>query len=52
MLYLPATQSEEMILVPVEVGRSIKSVVEEIIKKRTIVEEYPAMRHIMNLEEQ
>ena len=36
----------------VEAGRSIKSVVEEIIKKRTIVEEYPAMRHIMNLEEQ
>ena len=24
----------------------------EIIKKRTIAEEYPAMRHIMNLEEQ
>ena len=52
MLYLLATQSEEMILVPVEVGRSIKSVVAEIIKKRTIAEEYPAMRRIMDLEEQ
>jgi len=37
VLYLLATQSEEMILVPVEVGRSIKSVVEEIIKRKIIV---------------
>ena len=49
---LPNTRSEGTILVPVEAGRSIKSVVAEIIKKRTIAEEYPAMRHIMNLEEQ
>ena len=41
-----------MIHVHVEAGRSIKSVVAEIIKKRTIAEEYPAMRRIMDLEEQ
>ena len=41
-----------MIHVHAEVVRSTKSVVAEIIKKRTIAEEYPATRRIMDLEEQ
>ena len=51
MVCLPDARLEEMILVPVEAGRNIKSVVAEIIKKRMIAKEYPAMRRIMNLEE-